>query len=309
MDLKNGLKKICAGLGRPQTSLVQPSRDQPCQTGEKSTAPQISGKKAAVLIGKKRYEIVSDDDYLKHVGDTFEPGMTRLFDVLTKEDHCVLDIGANIGCTAIFFGEKAKQVYCFEPSPSTFTFLEANVSNAGHNNVTCVNVGLGKLELESELTFAPNNRSGGFVSNQIQASAGHVVEKIKIIRGDDFIRANDIPKIDFIKIDVEGFEMDVIEGMRSSIEKFQPVVALELNHWCLNVFQRIAVPDFLDFLRNIFPILYAIDGEDVRDLHNPNEAYVVMYSHIILGFKYPTLVGAFSPAQLSDFSKVYKLPH
>jgi FkbM family methyltransferase len=283
----------------------------PAIQSEEASDCQIDGaeRRVVTLIGSKKYEIVSDDDYVKHVGKTFEADMIRLFDALTQNNHYVFDIGANIGCTALFFGEKSKQVYCFEPSPTTFKFLEKNVNNAGLKNATCVNVGLGKSEVESELTFAPNNRSGGFVSNQIQASAGHVVEKISIVKGDDFIRLNQIPQIDFIKIDVEGFEKDVIEGMRTSIEKFRPVVALELNHWCLNVFQRVSVPDFLDFLRGVFPILYAVDKEDVRDLHNPNEAYFVMYSHIILGFKYPTIVGAFDREQLSGFSKEYKLPH
>jgi FkbM family methyltransferase len=303
MGFRNGLKRIYARLGQFENLPIQANT-----AADEAEASFDSQRKIITLIGSKRYEIISDDDYLKGVGPRFEPDMVRLFDSLTKEDHCVFDIGANIGCTAVFFGEKAAQVHCFEPSPTTFGFLAKNVGNAGLENVICVNVGLGKAETESELTFAPNNRSGGFVSNQIQASAGHVVEKIRIVRGDDYVRLHRISRLDFIKIDVEGFEKDVIEGMLESVEKFRPVVALELNHWCLNVFQRISVPDFLDFLRGIFPILYAVDGDDVRDLHNPNEAYFVMYSHIILGFKYPTIVGAFNRDQLGDFSRIYKIP-
>jgi len=175
------------------------------------------------------------------------------------------------------------------------------------------------------LTFAPNNRSGGFVSNLTSASEGHQVERITIARGDDFIRERQIAKVDFIKIDVEGFEQSVIEGLAATIARDQPIVALELNHWCLNAFQRTSVPDFFDFLRGVFPYLYAVDmrytsnlrdrlhrelmpsfydKKDARNLHDQDAAYHVMYRHILHGSSYPTLVGAFNPTQLTALSSL-----
>lgn len=264
-------------------------------------------RRIVTRIGKKKYEITSDDEYLYHIGRNFEVKILRLFDSLTTHGQYVLDVGANIGCTSIFLGEKAKQIFCFEPSPTTYKFLEKNISTSGRKNITCINAGLGRRTEESELTFAATDRSGGFVSNQTKASQGHVVEKISILNGDEFIQFQKMPQVDFIKIDVEGFEKDVIEGLSATIGKFHPIVALELNHWCLNAYQRISVPDFLDFLRNIFPYLYAVDKDTVKNLHNPDEAYHVMYSHITLNFKYPTIVGAFDHQQLSKFSETYRI--
>jgi hypothetical protein len=190
-------------------------------------------------------------------------------------------------------------------------------------NVEPLNLGLGKDAGTFELTFAPNNRSGGFVSNLTSASEGHQVEQITIAKGDDFIRERQIAKVDFIKIDVEGFEQSVIEGLAATIARDQPVVALELNHWCLNAFQRTSVPDFFDFLRSVFPYLYAVDmrytshlrdrlhrellpsfydKKDARNLHDQDAAYHVMYRHILHGSSYPTLVGAFNPAQINALS-------
>lgn len=258
-------------------------------------------------IGGRQCRLVSDDDYLKGLGEVFEPAMVALFDTLIEPQHTVLDIGANIGCTSILFADRVRQgqVYSFEPSPSTYQFLQRNIVTAGCDNVTPANIGLGKLAGVYELTFSPNNRSGAFVSNQLRASDGHQVESIRISQGDAYIKAASVSKVDFIKIDVEGFEKDVIEGLAETISRDKPVVVLELNHWCLNAFQRITVPDFFDFLRKVFPYVYAVEVNDVRDLHDCNEAYHVMYHHIVGGFKYPNLVGAFHADQLRRFAHAY----
>jgi FkbM family methyltransferase len=277
-------------------------------------------------INEKSYSISSDDDYLDHVEGEFEPEMVSLFKALLQPTDTVLDIGANIGCTSLLFGDLARKVYSFEPSPTTYRWLVENVQRAKLGNVEPLNLGLGKDAGTFELTFAPNNRSGGFVSNLTNASEGHQVEKITIAKGDDFIREHQIAKVDFIKIDVEGFEQSVIEGLAATIARDQPVVALELNHWCLNAFQRTSVPDFFDFLRGVFPYLYAVDmrytsnlrdrlkrellpfrydKKDARNLHDQDAAYHVMYRHILHGSSYPTLVGAFKPTQLNALSSMF----
>ena len=279
-------------------------------------------------INGKSYSISSDDDYLDHVEGEFEPEMVSLFQSLLQPTDTVLDIGANIGCTSLLFGDLARQVYSFEPSPTTHRWLVENVQRAKLNNVEPLNLGLGKDAGTFELTFAPNNRSGGFVSNLTSASEGHQVEQITIARGDDFIREHQIAKVDFIKIDVEGFEQSVIEGLAETIARDQPIVVLELNHWCLNAFQRTSVPDFFDFLRGVFPYLYAVDmrytsnlrdrlhrelfpsfydKKDARNLHDQDAAYHVMYRHILHGSSYPTLVGAFNPTQLTALSSLFRI--
>jgi FkbM family methyltransferase len=276
-------------------------------------------------IDGKLYSVSSDDDYLDHVEGEFEPEMVSFFKSLLQPTDTVLDIGANIGCTSLLFGSRASKVYSFEPSPTTYRWLVENVQRAKLNNVEPINLGLGKEAGTFELTFAPNNRSGGFVSNLTSASEGHQVERITIARGDDFIREHQIAKVDFIKIDVEGFEQSVIEGLAATIARDQPIVALELNHWCLNAFQRTSVPDFFDFLRGVFPYLYAVDmrytsnlrdrlhrellpsfydKKDARNLHDQDAAYHVMYRHILHGSSYPTLVGAFNPTQLTALSSL-----
>jgi len=258
-------------------------------------------------IGGHDYQLVSDDDYLNRVAGKFEPDTVRLFETLINPNDTVFDIGANIGCTSILFGSRAKRVFSFEPSPTTFQYLKKNILSAKLNNVTVVNAGIGAAPGSFELTSSPNNRAGGFVSNHMSASKDHRIERIEIIKGDDFVAANAIQRVDFVKIDVEGFERFVIEGLAGTIARDKPVVTLELNHWCLNAFQRMSVPDFFDFLRKVFPCLYAVDNEsrDVKNLHDRNDSYHVMYKHIVFGFKYSNLVGAANKHQLQRFSEAF----
>jgi FkbM family methyltransferase len=307
--LANTMKKILNFFkGQPPESaeaLVPPSSH-----ADKSSLTENSSvdvRSVVTDIGGRKYRVESDDNYLEHIKGVFEPDLVSVFDSLITPSDIVLDVGANIGCTSILFGSRAAKVFSFEPSPTTFKFLEKNVLGANLPNVSPQNFGLGKASGSFELTFAADNRSGGFVSNKVVASAGHTVESIKIVQGDVYLETLGLDRVDFIKIDVEGFEQDVIEGLHQTIEKSKPVVVLELNHWCLNVFQRKSVPDFFDFLRNIFPYLYAIDASDIRNLHNTDDAYHVMYHHVVGGFKYPNIVGSIDPAKLKVFSERFSL--
>lgn len=257
-----------------------------------------------VRIGTRSYLLSSDDEYLDAMHGEFEPHMVRLFDTLLRHEYCVFDVGANVGCTSILFGSVANRVVAFEPSPTTFEFLKKNIRSAGQGNIELQNCALGAQPGESRLTFAPSNRSGGFVSDRINASAGHVDEVIRVNTLDAAAREAHVENVDFIKIDVEGFEKSVLEGSRHVLARDRPCVVLELNHWCLNAFQRICIPDFFDFLRGTFPVLLAVEGLGYLDLHDESESYAVMYHHI-LQFKYPNIVCAFDESGLSAFRQRY----
>lgn len=258
-----------------------------------------------VNIGGKQYIIASDDNYLEHLNGDFEPAIVSLFQSLTAANDVVLDIGANIGCTALLFGEFVKLVYAFEPSPTTYALLERNVRKSGLQNIILQNIGLGAESAECSLTFSASNRSGGFVSDNVQTSGGHISERIIIRPLDEMTKTLNITHLEFIKIDVEGFEGQVLRGAKQTLSAFKPIVVLELNHWCLNAFQRTSIPDFFDQLRSIFPVLFAVDQSSYLDLHNGAESYMVMYHHILHN-RFPNIVAAFDEDRLSNFLSVFE---
>lgn len=248
-----------------------------------------------IRIGDKIYSLSSDDSYLDAMGSDFEPHMVQLFRALIGPNDIVADIGANIGMTALLFSSLAKKTYAFEPSPSTYRILSGNLARNGIVNVEAVNLGLGQKEETLTITFAKNNRSGGYVSDKIRPETGHVTEEIRIDTLDHYYSEKEaLPA--FLKIDVEGFEQNVIRGGAGLLRAHKPTVVMEMNHFCLDVLQRITIPDFLDFMRSVFPVLYAIDADNVAiiDLHVPDQAYMVMHEHVVK-HRFPNLVAGFRP--------------
>lgn len=246
-----------------------------------------------IKIGDSIYAVSSDDNYLEAMGNDFEPHMVQLFRALIGPDDVVADIGANIGLTAILFSSLAKQAYAFEPSPSTFRILSENLGRNRISNVEAINLGLGHNKESLTITFAQNNRSGGYVSDKIRPENGHVTEEIRIDTLDHFFSST-APAPTFLKIDVEGFEQNVLKGGIGFLQRARPVVVLEMNHFCLDVLQRVTIPDFLDFMRSVFPSLYAIDTDNktIVDLHVSDRAYMVMHEHVVK-HRFPNVVGGF----------------
>lgn len=257
-----------------------------------------------VRVGQFDYSVSSDDDYLKNIGDEFEPHTVALLSSLVEQTDVVADVGANIGLTSLLFSRIAAKVYAFEPSPSTYKFLQENVAGNKLTNIETFNVGLGSISSTATITYAANNRSGGFVSEKIRPDGGHVTENVAIRALDEIpLPAGALPT--FLKIDVEGFELEVIRGAQRLFAANNPCVALEMNHFCLNVLQRVSLPDFIGELRRAFPILYAVEADNSRivDLHDLDAAYGVMHSHTV-EHRFPTVVGAYSPHVVKKLERV-----
>ena len=247
----------------------------------------------SIAVGTSRYIIESDDYYLTGIPDEFDPDLCRIFRALVEPDDIVVDVGANLGLTSILFSQLSSRVFAFEPSPSTYELAVRNLAANDVSNVEVFNLALGIEHSAATIRFNPLDRAGAFISAESFESE-HVSEEIQIIRFDDFVTGMDIyPSV--IKIDTEGFDLDVVMGAKEYLRERQPIVIVELNHFTLNVFQRVSVPVYFDQLRAVFPFLYALDddGTDLRNLYDDSDAYEVMYGHIVHG-KFSNIFGGFS---------------
>jgi FkbM family methyltransferase len=257
-----------------------------------------------VLIGGKTYDIAGDDHYLNNAGNSFEPNLIRLYSILVSKDDIVADIGANIGLTSIWFSGKVKKIYAFEPSPTTFEILKANLNAAHATNVGACNIGMGSKDVFTNIAFAKEDKSGAFVIGANKIAQDFITEKIKLTSLDNFFKNTD-EKPNFLKIDVEGYETEVIKGAADLLRSCKPTAVMEMNAFCLNVLHRICLPDFIDTMKSAFPVLYAMDADNLSllDLHVKDEAYIAMHHHIIKG-RYPNLIGGFTNSlseKLFDF--------
>jgi FkbM family methyltransferase len=254
-------------------------------------------------VGNHFYDVITDPVYGQHLGNEFEQHTCELMHCFSAPAAC-FDVGANIGMTTLLMSELFTEVYSFEPVPSTFSILKENVERNKLPNVELFNVALGREAFSTEIQFAEGNRSGGFINDITKASEGHVTEKIVVERGDVILHERRLAP-SFIKIDVEGYELHALRGLAKSINQSNPVVMLEANHWCLNALQRTSMPDFVDELLDIFPILYAANADKrYLDLHNQSHRYIFFHSNI-LRMEFVDVLGGFFPSQFDRFLSIF----
>ena len=157
--------------------------------------------------------------------DTFVVQQYRYDSIVEpKLGDIVFDIGAYVGDTALWFSKAVGpqgKVYAFEPEPHNFAKLKANLER---NNVTnVVPLQLALSENEGETKFSG---SGG--ASAIAETASGTIVKVTTL--DRFVETNKLPRVDFIKMDVEGHELRILAGARETIKTFKPSLALSAYH-------------------------------------------------------------------------------
>lgn len=137
----------------------------------------------------------------------------------------VLDIGANIGNHSIFFSNYFSKVISFEPNPRTYKLLEFNCSAL--DNVECRMIGISNNQSEGYILEDPKNIGGSNVqrAKERPQDIGKIKRKIFLDTLDSVTK--NITNVFLIKIDVEGFELDVLEGGKKFFSKNKPIVLFE----------------------------------------------------------------------------------
>jgi FkbM family methyltransferase len=151
----------------------------------------------------------------------------------------IFDVGSNIGTYVTWVAKWSKnnngKVYCFEPQRQIFQMLCGNLAINNIFNVYAYELGLGKEEKYIEIPeidyFKPSSSFGSVSLDGIDRKKYHnkvgETQRIKITTLDKFMVEHNIPKVDFIKIDAEGLDIDVMEGGMETIKKFMPDLYVE----------------------------------------------------------------------------------
>ena len=144
-----------------------------------------------------------------------------------------LDIGANIGNHSIFFSDYFKKIVSFEPQKKTFEILSMNTNK--HDNIFIKNFGI-YTENKKVKFYIPFDNNG-MASSEIKLTNTYE-EEVELRKIDN----NDYQNVGFIKIDVEGNELDVLISLNQIISETLPVISFELNQ---NIESRKKILDFL----------------------------------------------------------------
>lgn len=150
----------------------------------------------------------------------YERHIRKYFKV--KQSEVFIDVGASKGFYSWLMSGKCKKVIAFEPNPKTFKALKKNTEN--FENVECVNVALGdKREVVEFHTHKAGVHNGSVWKREDYVKTIRVnVEKL-----DSFDLNTD--QIGLIKLDVEGFEVPVLEGGFETIRRHKPRLIVELH--------------------------------------------------------------------------------
>lgn len=207
MTINSTLRQVTRQLGRPILEIALPQAER--LTGFRTAAGDYLPNRLKMFVGA--YEA----EELSLMRQSIRPGQT------------IIDAGANIGYTVRFFARavaEAGNVYAFEPNPIIFPLLEKNVAKS--KQVATFNLGLSSRTGEIDLFLAGKNHSVASFSKKYPTM--HLAYRpheraqsvrVKVVKGDEFVREHGIDHVDAIKIDVEGWELQVLAGFEETISK------------------------------------------------------------------------------------------
>ena len=199
-----------------------------------------------ILVRNPRQSIIGKSIYLNGV---YEEKSTCFLSSQIKNGMTILDIGADIGYYTLLFaknvGSKGK-VYSFEPIPRAKWYLDRNILMNGLNNVRTFNFALfdksGQVCLENPFVKSKINPSKEKLSRNDIIVEMKMFDKWKLKEG--------IDNVDFVKLDVEGAELNVLRGMKNTLKKQHPKLLIEIHTHQLKDFGFFP-SDIIEFLSEL----------------------------------------------------------
>lgn len=168
----------------------------------------------------------------------YEPEILEILIKLVPENCVFLDVGANIGQHSLIMSKFCEKIIAFEPIPILQNRIEMNLNRNGIKNVQLYPFGLGNENIFTEM-IVMNSHMGkskpklhneseyNFLKNSWTGKNGNemTIQNVELRTLDSL----NLQKVDFIKIDVEGYEYFVLQGGVNTIKKFRPQIIMEYS--------------------------------------------------------------------------------
>lgn len=180
---------------------------------------------------------LSDEDNLQRIlrlTGTYEPVTLAEVVPRLRPDDVVLDVGANIGAFTVPVAASLTRsggpgrVIAVEPADDTRAWLERHLSeNHLDGRVTVVPYAFGTQAERLELRAAPGWRAGDLGTRSLAGEAGDLpVQIVDVVRGDQHLLTLGVTRVDVLKIDVEGWELQALEGLSELFTDHPPRVVI-----------------------------------------------------------------------------------
>ena len=209
--------------------------------------------------------------------DTYPEDISPMFRWMKKINFptkpTILDIGANIGMFSLSYASlfKGAIIHSFEPVNFIYSILSRNLEINPNlsSNIQTHNFGLSNCVEKKYLSIpTPHQhlRYSDSLDIRLYSVFGKGKEKFdaKFLPLDLWIDQNPMHALDFIKIDVEGYEYLVLDGAKKTLKSFRPIVMFELNDLTLTLSKKTA-DEYIHFAKNIgynvFGLQYGFKSE------------------------------------------------
>lgn len=198
-----------------------------------------------------------------------------------------LDIGANIGMAALVLGALAPagRVVAVEPSPHIAARLRETLSlNRMAERVAVEQCAVSAAPGEAEFHVDSGHSAGSKLvdaGTMDRATLASPPVRVPVTTMDALMAAHALPRLHLVKVDVEGFEGDVLDGARETIARHRPAFILEFNAWTLlcnrNANPRTVLEDWLAR----FPVVHAFRGVAAPERVRPADALAFLHDHLV----------------------------
>ncbi|MBR9706744.1 FkbM family methyltransferase [Candidatus Pacearchaeota archaeon] len=192
-------------------------------------------------VAKRLNTVKKSQDFLK-----LHEEVKQIKKYLQNPKH-LIDIGANCGEISFYLSKEYPnaKIYAFEPGTRAFNVLRKIKKKFHLNNLLIYKMALGDKKEIVGMEFPDSNDTLAFITKRKNSK-----NKVRIEKLDDFIAKKKITQIDFIKIDVEGFEMKILNGGANSIKKSKPLMLVEVDEGNQKRFNH-SSKDILDFMKKM----------------------------------------------------------
>lgn len=209
-----------------------------------------------------------DDGYFTAIDSHFgrETFLAEILRSQLDPGAVIMDVGANIGATAVLAARSVEnaKIVAIEPSPRAFACLEKTLAANGVAPMGLLQVCVGAADGWADFHEAADLSASHI--GQLLNGGAPTRSSTRVRAVDSIVEEMALDRLDFIKIDVEGFEREVLAGMQRTLARFQPLVFMEFNSFTTAVYGRLSPRVLLDAVYELAEsILYKdVRGQPVR---------------------------------------------
>lgn len=225
-------------------------------------------------------EVSVNDHIEKHLFwyGTYEKKEVATMQTLLDIDSVVVDIGANIGYFSLMAAKKATagHIYSFEPVTKNMKKLKRNILLNRIKNIYPIQAAISNVSGKTTLYISTDENSG-MSGLRITENFSGKCETVTSITLDEAVLEYNLPKIDLIKIDAEGSEINVLRGMTKTRTDQKPIILIEVSSVTLSLYDEKIETIYDILLAEKYRPYKVTDINSLEEIKHPQEADLVFF--------------------------------